>query len=209
MKRLDLTGDRFGDLTVVKEVDRVGGQSRWLCQCDCGTESIVRLGNLRNGHTVSCGCRRSTSTTKSKTKHGMYGTPTYKSWSGMLTRCLNKTNHKYPDYGGRGIQVYEAWKDFDAFFSYMGERPSGTTLGRIDNDGNYEPGNCEWQCNKTQARNKRNTALFEFRGNTATLQDHCESTGTNYATAKSRIYLYGWAVEKALTTPSRTRNLTK
>lgn len=205
MRRLDLTGQRFGSLVAVKRVEPAGSQSRWLCLCDCGTESIARLGNLRSGHTVSCGCRRMTATAEDKTRHGMYGSPTYKSWSGMLTRCLNPTNHKYPAYGGRGIRVHDAWKEFDAFFADMGERPPGTTLGRIDNDGHYEPGNCEWQSATAQARNKRNTARFMFQGREATLQEHCESSGMHYPTIKSRVYLYGWSVDKALTTPIRKR----
>lgn len=206
MKPLDLTGQRFGGLVAIRRALPAGKQSRWLCRCDCGSESTVHLGNLRNGHTVSCGCQRSITTTTLKTKHSMYGTPAYRSWSAMLTRCNNPRNNKYPDYGGRGISVCASWHDFSSFFADMGPRPEGATLGRIDNDGNYEPGNCEWQCDTTQARNKRNTALFTFRGRTETLQAHCESTGIKYATAKSRIYLYGWPVEKALTTPSRARN---
>lgn len=207
MKQIDLTGQRFGMLTVLESAGKANKQSIWKCKCDCGQLSIKRVGNLRHGRTNSCGCLRKTTTAKLKVKHGMYGTPTYSSWSSMLTRCNNPRNHKYPDYGGRGIVVCKEWYDFPAFFSDMGTRPEGTTLGRIDNNGNYEPGNCEWQSDSVQARNKRNTALFEFRGLTAPLQAHCESVGMNYATVKSRIYLYGWPVEKALTTPSRTRNL--
>lgn len=203
MKALDLTGNRFGMLTVLKKAGMQGSQSLWLCVCECGAESIKRLGNLRSGQTKSCGCLRSTTTTANKTKHAMYGTPAYKSWSSMLTRCANPRNHKYADYGARGIKVHEAWKNFEAFHRDMGDRPPGTTLGRLNNDGNYEPGNCKWEAATTQARNKRNTRIFEFDGHSAMLQEHCDRLGLNCSTVRSRVYSYGWPIEKALTTPIR------
>lgn len=135
--------------------------------------------------------------------HLMYGTPEYKSWSGMLTRCENKNNHKFIDYGARGITVCDAWHDFQKFFNDMGARPPGTTLGRINNDGNYEPGNCEWQSAVSQARNKRNTALFTFENVTATIPEHCERLGLSSSTVRSRIYTYGWSAGKALSITPR------
>jgi hypothetical protein len=142
-------------------------------------------------------------TTEAKTKHAMYGTPTYRSWSSMLTRCTSPSNHKYPDYGGRGITVHEPWREFATFLADMGERPQGTTLGREDNDGNYEPGNCSWETGTQQGRNKRNTRLFEFEGITATLPEHCERLELNTSTIRSRVYTYGFTIEKALTQPNR------
>lgn len=198
MRRLNLSGERFGMLVVIGDAGTRGSQRLLNCVCDCGKSCIKQLGNLRSGHTKSCGCSRSMTTTTEKTRHGMYGTPTYKSWSSMLTRCLNKRNNRYKDYGGRGITVCERWRDFELFFADMGKRPDRTTLGRIDNNGNYEPSNCEWQKNITQARNKRNTALFKFKGILATIPDHCERTGLNQSTVRSRIYTYHWPVDKAL-----------
>jgi hypothetical protein len=121
----------------------------------------------------------------------------------MLTRCNTPSNHKYPDYGGRGIAVHGPWHDFAVFFADMGERPPGTTLGRQDNNGNYEPGNCSWETDKQQGRNKRNTKLFEFEGVAATITEHCERLGLNPSTIKSRVYTYGFSIEKALTQPNR------
>jgi len=203
MRPLDLTGQKFGLLSVVERAGRKGSQALWRCMCDCGAECIKTLGNLRSGHTKSCGCLRSVVTTEAKTKHSMYGTPAYVSWSSMLTRCNKPTNRKYPDYGGRGITVHAAWHDFSAFFADMGERPPGTTLGREDNDGNYEPGNCSWETGTQQGRNKRNTKLFEFEGVAATITEHCERLGLNPSTIKSRVYTYGFSIEKALTQPNR------
>lgn len=206
MRSIDLTGQRFGMLVVSEFVERnKRGMARWLCLCDCGNEAVKTLGNLRSGHSKSCGCLRSTTTTREKTTHGMYGTPTYKSWSSMITRCNNPANHKYPDYGGRGIKVCERWHAFESFLADMGERPTGKTIGRIDNDGHYDPSNCQWESGKKQGRNKRNTRLFEHNGITATISEHCERLGINASSVRSRIYTYGWGVDKALTTPIRSQ----
>lgn len=197
MRKLDLTGLRYGRLRVTAPAESKGGQSRWKCLCDCGKETVAFLGNLRRGHTISCGCERSIVTTREKTKHSMYGTPTYKSWSAMLTRCNNPKAPKYKDYGARGISVCEAWSKFEAFLADMGVRPEGTTLGRRDNDGNYEPGNCKWETAVEQGRNKRNTTLYEVGGIKATLKAHCERLGLNPATVKTRIFSYNKSVEEA------------
>lgn len=118
----------------------------------------------------------------------------------MLTRCTNPKDHKYPLYGGRGIQVCWRWLNFENFYADMGARPARTTLGRLDNDGDYEPSNCEWQTAVIQGRNKSNTALFLFNGKLATVTEHCERIGLNPSTVRSRIYTYGWPVEKAFST---------
>lgn len=198
MKSIDLTGARFGLLTVTSKAIANGKQSMWNCVCDCGLTCIKWMGNLRNGNTKSCGHLRSVVTTKNKTTHAMYGAPEYKSWSGMLTRCENKNNHKFKDYGARGITVCDSWHEFQSFFNDMGKKPAGTSLGRIDNDGNYEPKNCEWQSATEQARNKRNTALFSYQGILATIPEHCDRLGLLASTVRSRIYTYKWPVEKAL-----------
>ncbi len=88
--------------------------------------------------------------------HGQSNSPTYVSWCAMKSRCLRPCMRSYPRYGGRGITICDRWMVFANFLADMGERPKGMTLDRIDNDGNYEPGNCRWADNKTQHKNKTN-----------------------------------------------------
>lgn len=147
-------GTRFGRLTV--ERDRQRGEAKLVCRCDCGASTNALFGNLRKGHTTSCGCAfRDAITT-----HGMAGSATrnrtYVAWQNMIARCYGRNPRYVADYSGRGITVCEQWRaSFEAFLADMGEAPAGLTLDRIDNDGNYEPGNCRWADRKTQKHNQR------------------------------------------------------
>ena len=180
------------------------GKHTYLCQCECGKEKIVVLGNLKSGTSKSCGCLNDENrkgNTWSK-KHGMSFSREYSTWRAMLDRCENKTYREYPDYGGRGIKICERWHDFNNFYADMGKRPQNTTLDRIDNNGNYEPSNCRWANAKTQANNRRSNSLITFNGKTQTLQQWADETGIYENTISMRINHYGWSIEKALTTPS-------
>lgn len=141
MQRIRLEGLRFGRLLVQAHAPPIHGATAYLCKCDCGNSTIVRGASLRKGDTQSCGCFRRAVMAMERTTHGMYGTPTYKSYRAMLARCGDKTHKHYKNYGGRGITVVGRWAGFDAFVLDMGPRPPGTTLDRIDNDGNYSPSN--------------------------------------------------------------------
>lgn len=153
----DIRGQRFGSLVVTEreETDR-NNNARWRCRCDCGSETVVYLNALRQGRVKSCGCAPRGMKPRHGHTVGRKRSPTYESWRSMHTRCLNPSHIAFAYYGGRGITICEEWlHDFGAFLADMGERPEGTTLDRIDPDGNYEPDNCRWATPKVQIMNRR------------------------------------------------------
>jgi hypothetical protein len=121
----------------------------------------------------------------------------------MKARCENTNTRSYPNYGGRGISVCTRWRDsFETFLADMGPRPSSThSIDRIDNEGNYEPGNCRWATVDIQANNKRRTIVLTFDGRTQPLTAWASEVGIARDTLNARLRSYGWDVERALTTP--------
>ncbi|MBB3705871.1 hypothetical protein [Aminobacter aminovorans] len=191
--------------TVLSRTAERGGEAKWHCRCDCGTERVIGGARLRKGLTKSCGCYKSEVTTARSTKHGHATngiSPTYHSWAGMTARCTNPKHKDFHRYGGRGIQVCEAWQTFAGFVADMGEKPKGMTLERLDYNDHYRPGNCRWATHKEQARNKSNNRLMELNGQTKTLAEWVDVTGMNRGTLSDRI-LNGWTDKEALTTPVR------
>lgn len=159
-KKVDLTGMRFGRLTVLNDEGMAKNKHyQWKCRCDCGNITIVGMSNLKSGTTSSCGCLQSEKTRERNRKlcttHGLSNTLIYSIWRAMIARCTNPNNNSYHDYGKRGIKVCDRWLDVRNFFADMGERPDDLTLERIDNNLGYSKENCCWASHTTQSRNQR------------------------------------------------------
>lgn len=133
---------------------------------------------------------------KGNYRHGMYGTPTYKSWSEMKCRCKNPSHSKTDCYVG--VTYCEEWEKFENFFRDMGVRPEGTTLDRIDPAGNYEPSNCRWADIITQENNRRNNRRFEYDGEKLTLPQIARKYGISRSNLANKIYLQKMDVVEAV-----------
>jgi len=154
-KRLELVGQKFGRLRVLKfSYVNKGRQSCWLCKCDCGNEKVIIGSRLKGRRVISCGCYMRETTGRLNYKHGDSSTRLYNIWRGMRNRC---NNEGYKNYGGRGIKVCEEWKEYILFRDWALENgyQDRLSIDRLDNDGNYEPGNCRWADRKTQNGNQR------------------------------------------------------
>lgn len=180
MARINIVpGTKFERLTALGDTgERVKYPSGdcvplWIFQRDCGRVKIIRLYNVTSGASRSCGCLRKEITGEMRKTHGarlpdarpgLRGA--YISWASMHTRCKNPNRAQWKDYGGRGITVCRRWSGREGFAHFlmdMGERPEGTTLDRIENDGNYEPGNCRWADDFVQNQNRRSCQPPEAR----------------------------------------------
>lgn len=206
---IDLTGRRFGRLVVLsRNPNKVAGQIKWDCRCDCGVEKPVTGMHLRTGAAVSCGCHRVELMASRYRTHGegWNRTPEYQCWANIQFRCSeNADAADFRNYYLRGIRVCEAWqRSYEAFLSDMGRRPGPEySIDRIDNDGGYEPGNCRWAKLEIQSVNKRTTCLVDYHGERLAFKRAWEKSErvVSYGTAHSRYWRSSWPAEAAIDTP--------
>ena len=204
--RKDISGERFGRLTAVKPVSKKGnGITLWLCKCDCGSEHITTITCLTTGDCKSCGCLKHE--ISKEVKHGQANTRIYHIWQNMKSRCRNKNNPRYKDYGKRGIDYCEEWEKFENFYEWAISQgySKELTIDRIDNDGNYEPSNCRWATTREQQYNKRTTHFVTFKGETKSMAEWAKTKNMSLQTLAARLNTYHWPVEKALETPVKER----
>lgn len=196
MAKLELLGEKFGKLTVISINERrYRGYVYWNCQCDCGTICVVRSVYLKQGTTKSCGCLKKSWGPEYK---GLYGSNIHLVWKNLMQRCYNKKDPRFPNYGGRGIEVCSEWHSFLNFYKDMKDGyKKGLTIDRIDNNEGYSKSNCRWVSMKVQSRNKSSNVFLTLNGETKIASDWARSLGIRKQKINNRLKA-GWSVEQTL-----------
>jgi hypothetical protein len=194
-------GERFGRLVIVGESHGTR-KRRFDCLCDCGQSKNVALSKLRSGNTQSCGCLQHEIKKQSTRTHGQSKTRIYRIWVGMKARCLDPRVPEYSNYGGRGISVCSSWMNFESFQSWASTNGynDDLTIERKDNDGNYDPENCEWIPKGKQGFNTRKSIAITYDGRTMILKEWARVLGIRYLKLYKRIVILGWSAERAFST---------
>lgn len=202
MRLKDLTGQKFGKLTVIERAENQGKNTVWFCQCECGNTVKVKSTNLITGNTKSCGCLRGHNSVHNLSNHRIY-----KIWTNMKSRCYNKNTINYNRYGGRGIKVCDGWQKFENFndWAIKNGYKENLTLDRINVNGNYEPNNCRWLSVKEQNRNTRTNRLIIYKGETHCVSEWAEILGINAKLIYDRLRK-NWTIEEVFETPLLRRN---
>lgn len=185
----------------ILEVVKLNSRNMLLCRCVCGKEKILRRDDVYGAKSRSCGCQMGRSGAA-----GRSGTPSYYTWKTMVSRCYSESNGSYKYYGAKGITVCDRWRGdggFNNFLADMGERPDDMTLDRIDSSKHYSPDNCRWATRSTQQNNREFCPKYEYNGERLTATEWARKTGINVGTLTTR--LQNWSVEKALTTPVKSK----
>lgn len=195
----DLSGKRFGRLTVLGIADRGSRKTYWVCQCDCGNVKTVRSDSLQIGAIKSCGCLKKEQDAINLTanhSHKMSGTRIYQTWQGMKARCNNVHDVRYHDYGGRGITVCREWENnFNSFYKWAVENgySDDLTIDRIDNNKGYSPDNCRWADSITQSNNRRSNIKITIGNSTRSLMEWCTIFDLDYKTMNARYNSNGYS----------------
>lgn len=204
----DLTGKKFGKLTVIKRVkNSKNNHARWLCECECENKVAVLSASLRDGNTRSCGCLQREKAREAKTKHGLANSRLYIIWFNIKQRCNNSKNPNYKHYGGRGIKICKEWQEnFMSFYNWAMDNgyKEDLTIDRIDVNGNYEPNNCRWATSDIQANNMRTNRILTYKEETHNMKQWAKILNINYTTLHSR-FRKGWTIEKAFTYKTKKR----
>ena len=203
-KIIDLTGQTFDRLTVVKRVENDKfGHAQWLCDCICGKTVITRTDSLKRGIARSCGCFRSELMSEKQSKHRMKNTRIYNIWQLIKRRTTNKNAHAYERYGGKGIKMCSEWlNDFEIFYKWSIENGyrDDLTIDRIDNAKGYCPSNCRWATYEVQNNNTSRNHLITYKGETHTMAEWAKIKNVSYKSLRNRIYK-GWDEVEALERP--------
>lgn len=193
----DLTGQKFGRLTVLKVSRKVLSGKRfryyWLCECECGNKKEIRTDSLTKHLVQSCGCLKKEQDKINLTKfhrHKMSSSRIYRIWQKMKDRCFNKNVRSYKDYGERGIKVCKEWLIVDNFIKWALENGyrDDLQIDRINNNGDYEPFNCRWVTPKSNSRNRRSNIFIEYNGKNISLIELSEITKISYSCLNDRYH---------------------
>lgn len=208
---IDLTGQKFGRLTVIELAETKNWNVYWKCKCECGNYTTVLSSKLRVERTQSCGCIRKEIIIQRSEKHGLRHKRIYNIYCTMKARCYNSNSEEYHNYGGRGIVICKEWlgengiENFAKWAYENGYNESADfgqcTIDRIDVNGNYEPSNCRWTTNKEQMRNLRSTIYLTYHGETKSLCEWSEITGISRGTLYGRKKKFGYTDEECIDVP--------
>ena len=202
MRSVDLTGQKFGRLTVVRFDHKENGRKYYLCQCDCGNFKIVSNHSLKSGNTKSCSCLHKEiliQRNKDNRIHHPENERLLRIWRAMLHRCYKETDEHYDYYGGRGIKVCDDWHDFETFqkWALANGYADNLTIDRLDGNKDYCPENCSWATMTVQNNHKSDTKWLTYKGKTQSLSDWCRELGLDYFRIKARLNSLGWSVKDA------------
>ena len=194
---MEMLGSTFGRLTIIDKASNRRGY--WLCQCQCGNQSVVETSHLKSGKTRSCGCLRVEKTIERNTRHSMSKSKTYSIWASMIARCYYPGSTSFKRYGAVGVTVCDRWKtSFECFLADMGEAPTGMSIERIDGAKVYSPETCTWATPKEQALSRKTTRWYTHDGKTMCLKDWAAHIGMPYLKLYKRVTYLKWPFDKAI-----------